>query len=141
MTGDLGAFGRKVLAQQPFSQLVGIELDFLEMGRAGLSLKLRPEHLQQHGVAHGGVVATLADLGLAYAGGPLMGESAMTAEFKINYVRPGTGEKLVARAEVVAHGRAQAVVRCDVFAVTSGAEKLCATAQGTIARGGGQKEA
>lgn len=141
MTGDLGDLGRQVLARQAFSKLVGIELDYLEAGRAGLSLKLRSDHLQQHGVAHGGVVATLADLGLAFAGGPLMGENAMTAEFKINYVRPGTGEALVARAEAVAHGRAQAVVRCDVFAVKDGVEKLCATAQGTIARGGGQKDA
>ena len=39
-----------------------------------------------------------------------------------------------ARAECVSQGRQQAVVRCDVFVVKDGEEKLCAVAQGTIAR-------
>ena len=58
----------------------------------------------------------------------------LTSEMKINYVRPGVGERLVARAEAVAVSRQQAVCRCDVFAVADGVEKLCAVAQGTIVR-------
>ena len=57
----------------------------------------------------------------------------VTSEFKINYLRPAVGELLIARAQAVHHGRAQAVCRCDVFVVQAGTEKLCAVAQGTIA--------
>lgn len=123
--------GRRVLAEQPFSVLIGSALDRLEAGQAELSLTLRDDHLQQHGFAHGGVVSYLADNALTYAGGTVLGDS-VTLEFKINYVRPAIGEKLIARARVKASGKSQAVCDCDVFAARDGAEKLCATAQGTI---------
>jgi acyl-coenzyme A thioesterase PaaI-like protein len=38
----------------------------------------------------------------------------------------------------MAVSKTQAVCRCDVFAVKDGVEKLCAMAQGTIARLGGE---
>jgi len=128
---ELLEFGRQVLAAQPFSLLLGTELIRFEQGQAELHLILKPEHLQQHGFAHGGVVAYLADNALTYAGGSVLG-NVLTQEMKINYTRPATGEALIARAEVVSSGRSQAVCRCDVFAVSGDQEKLCAAAQGTI---------
>jgi acyl-CoA thioesterase len=124
-------FGRKILADQPFSVLLGTELTRFEKGHAELRLALRTDHLQQHGFAHGGVVAYLADNALTYAGGSALGD-VVTLEMKINYVRPAVGEMLIARADVVSAGKTQAVCRCDVFAVKDGEEKLCAAAQGTI---------
>lgn len=131
---DIEALGRDIIARQPFAADIGVELVALSLGKSELRLGLEARHTQHLGMAHGGVVATLADMALAFAGGPLMGEGSVTQEFKINYLRPGKGEALVARAEVVGSGRSQAVVRADVFAVSDGAEKLCATAQGTIMR-------
>ena len=128
------AMGREVLAQQAFSRLLGTELTALARGHCTLELPLRPELLQQNGFAHGGVVSYLADNALTYAGGTAMAVPVVTSEFKINYVRPAFGERLVARAEAVAVSKSQAVCRCDVFAIKDGAEKLCAMAQGTIAR-------
>lgn len=131
---EIEAFGRKILTQQPFSVLLGTEVLSMSHGKAELRVPLE-ERLTQHlGMAHGGAVASLADMALAFAGGPLMGDGAVTQEFKINYVRPGKGEALIGRGEVVAAGKSQAVVRADVFAVAGGEEKLCATAQGTITR-------
>ncbi len=80
------------------------------------------------------MVSYLADNALTYAGGAAMAVPVVTSEYKINYVRPAIGEMLVARAECVSAGRQQAVVRCDVYVVRDGEEKLCAVAQGTIAR-------
>lgn len=127
------ALGRQVLANQPFSVLLGAELAALAPGRCELSLALTPQLLQQHGFAHGGVVSYLADNALTYAGGTAMQVPVVTSEFKINYLRPAVGERLLARAEAVHHGKSQAVCRCEVFAVRGGQEKLCAVAQGTIA--------
>ena len=128
------ALGREVLANQPFSVLLGAELTALSPGVCELSLAITPQLRQQHGFAHGGVVSYLADNALTYAGGTAMQVPVVTAEFKINYVRPALGVRLVARAQALHHGRRQAVCRCDVFAVQAdGEEKLCAVAQGTIA--------
>ncbi|MCV0397473.1 MAG: PaaI family thioesterase [Rhizobiaceae bacterium] len=129
---DLLKFGREVLAAQPFSTLLGAELVSFQPGSAELALDLRPDLLQQHGFAHGGVVSYLADNALTYAGGSVLGDS-LTLEFKINYLRPAKGTRLIARSRVTGSGKRQAVCHCDVFAVDpEGNERLCATAQGTI---------
>jgi uncharacterized protein (TIGR00369 family) len=127
--------GREVLAGQPFSVLLGAELDALRPGHCQLSLPVRDDLLQQHGFVHGGVVSYLADNALTYAGGTALRVPVVTSEFKINYLRPASGVRLVARADAAHVGRAQAVCRCEVFAVDAGGtEKLCAIAQGTVAK-------
>ena len=128
------AFGRDILARQPFSALLGAELTALARGRCQLELPLRDDLRQHLGFAHGGVISYLADNALTYAGGTAMAVPVLTSEFKINYLRPGVGERLVARAEAVVVSKTQAVCRCEVFAVSGGVEKLCALAQGTIVR-------
>ena len=128
------AWGREVLASQPFSVLLGAELHALSPGQAELHLPLAPKLLQQHGFAHGGVVSYLADNALTYAGGAAMQLPVVTGEFKINYTRPAIGERLIARAKAVHVGSSQSVCTCEVFVVKDGVEKLCAVAQGTIAR-------
>jgi len=128
------ALGREVLAQQPFSVLVGAELHAFEPGRAELQLPVTAGLKQQFGFVHGGVLSYLADNALTYAGGSSLGMAVVTAEFKINYLRPGIGERLIARARTVHAGQSQAVCTCEIFALQDGAEKLCALAQGTIAK-------
>jgi len=133
MQPDLLQWGRQVLKQQAFSDLLGTELDVFEAGKAQLSLAMAPKLLQQNGFVHGGVLAYLADNALTYAGGSVLGAAVLTSEFKINYLRPAKdGDKLVAVATVVGSGRTQAVCRCDVFVESRGDRKLCAAAQGTI---------
>lgn len=131
MSDDILNFGRKILASQPFSKLLGTELQKFETGIAELSLEVQEHHKQQHGFAHGGVISYLADNALTFAGGSVLGDS-LTLEFKINYVRPALGQTLIAKARVTANGKQQAVCHCDIYAINDGEEKLCATAQGTI---------
>lgn len=124
-------FGRQVLAMPPFSKMLGTELVQFSQGNVELALDLKPEHMQQHGFAHGGIVSYLADNALTYAGGSVLGD-VLTLEFKINYLRPAKGPRLVARARVAGSGKTQAVCQCDILNVEDGEEKLCAVAQGTI---------
>lgn len=131
---ELLAFGRRVLAQQPFSVLLGAELLSFSASGAELKIPIRAELKQQNGFVHGGVISYAADNALTYAGGGALGPSVVTSEFKINYLRPAVGDCIVARATVVHAGKNQAVCRCDVYVTAEGAETLCATAQGTIAR-------
>jgi uncharacterized protein (TIGR00369 family) len=126
-------FGRKVLHDQAFSRLLGAELIALEPGKAELALAIRADFKQQHGFVHGGVVSYLADNALTYAGGSVLG-NVVTSEYKINYVRPAMGEKLIARATVLHSGKRQAVCECKVSAVGDQGEVLVAVAQGTITK-------
>ena len=126
------AMGREVLAKQPFSILMGAQLNALEPGRCELQLTIAEHLKQQNGFLHGGVVSYLADNALTYAGGTALSVPVVTSEYKINYVRPAVGDRLVARARAEYVGKSQAVCRCEVYAVTIHGEKLCAMAQGTI---------
>jgi uncharacterized protein (TIGR00369 family) len=122
---------RGILEAQPFSRLLGTRLIRFEPGRAELELDLDERLLQQHGFAHGGVVSYLADNALTFAGGSVLGDS-LTAEYKLHYLRPARGKRLIARAEVVSSGRRQAVCECTVHAAADDGERQVALAVGTI---------
>ncbi len=126
--------GQAFLALQPLSTLIGAELHALTPGYCELHVPVTEKNFQQNGFVHGGVVSYAADNALTFAGGTALGVPVVTSEFKINYVRPAVGERLIARAQAVYAGQSQAVCRCDVFTVMNGEDKLCAVAQGTIAR-------
>ena len=128
--------GQQVLQSQPFSRLLGTELTRFDAGGAELQLPVTGKLLQQNGFVHGGVVSYLADNALTFAGGLALGPSVLTAEYKINYLRPASGDVLIARATVIHGGRSQAVCRCEVFSRRGDDEVLCAVAQGTIASAG-----
>lgn len=130
---ELFEFGQRILKEQPFSVLIGAELEVFEQGKAVLSLRVRNELKQQHGFVHGGVVSYLADNALTYAGGSVLGDS-VTSEYKINYLRPAVGESLIARAQVISAGKKQAVCQCQVVASVDGDERIVAIAQGTITK-------
>jgi uncharacterized protein (TIGR00369 family) len=130
---ELFDFGKRVLKSQAFSALLGTELEVFEPGKAVLSLDITEQLKQQHGFVHGGVISYLADNALTYAGGSVLGDS-LTSEYKINYLRPGVGDKLLARATVVSSGKRQAVCQCEVLAITGEDERKIAFALGTITK-------
>jgi uncharacterized protein (TIGR00369 family) len=129
---DLFAVGEQALASQPFSRLLGAKLEAFSSGLAELSLPLVPDLLQQHGFAHGGVISYAADNALTFAGGSVLGPEVVTSEYKINFLKPARGERVIARARVIASGARQAVCACEVWVATQQGEVLCAVAQGTI---------
>jgi uncharacterized protein (TIGR00369 family) len=91
---------------------------------------MNDKHKQQHGFIHGRVISYLADNCLTFAGGSMLGDS-VTLEFKINYIKPGLGNTLTARASVLSSGRKNAVCECRIYA---GYEALIAVTQGTIVK-------
>jgi uncharacterized protein (TIGR00369 family) len=126
--------GRSILAAQPFSALLGTEMT--AYGATGVELRLALTEVlrQQHGFAHGGVLAYLADNALTFAGGFAMGGGVLTADLKLNYVRPAIGQVLIARAVVMSAGKTQAVCRGEVWALNDCVEKVCLIAQGMVLR-------
>ncbi len=129
---DLQEFAHRIFKAQPFSRFMGAELTSAGPQSAEISLAIVDHHKQQHGYAHGGVISYLADNALTFAGGLALGGNALTSEFKINYLQPAVGLRLVARARARGVGRRQAVCQCDVYAIADDKETLCAIAQGTV---------
>ena len=52
---------RQNFRQAPFIASLGLELASIGAGECTTRLDVRPDHLQQNGVVHAGVLATLAD--------------------------------------------------------------------------------
>ncbi|GAA3043391.1 PaaI family thioesterase [Streptomyces glomeratus] len=128
------ALAQKVLAAQPFSNLLDARLVAFGEGEATLEVDIRDDLRQQNGFLHGGVLAYAADNTLTFAAGTVVGARLLTAGFTIDYLRPADGALLRAHAQVVRAGRSRVVCRCDLWVVdNSGVETLCAVAQGTIA--------
>ncbi len=130
---DFMSIGRAILAKQPFSQFLGTELVELASGRAVLALDVKPEFLQQNGFVHGGVLSYLIDNAITFAGGSVLGEKVVTAEYKVNYISPARGERLEAVAVAESSGGRFSVCSCELFSVAAGKKTRCALGQGTIA--------
>lgn len=129
---DLLSIGRQLLDAQAFSKLIGAELIKFTAGEAVLEVPVKESLLQQNGFVHGGILSYAADNTLTFVGGSVLGSHVLTSEYKINYLRPAVGEKLIAIGTVIYAGKRQAVCRCDVQVLRNGEKKICATAQGTI---------
>jgi uncharacterized protein (TIGR00369 family) len=63
---------------------------------------------------HGGVIATLIDIAGHAAVAVKIGKMAPTIDLRIDYLRPSTGESIVARARLLKVGRMLARVDVDV---------------------------
>jgi len=131
---DLRAQVERMLAGQPFMELLGVRLGHVEPGKAELRLPYKRELTQHDGFFHGGVIATLADNVGGAAGYTTLppGMGGLTVEIKVNLLAPGVGEELIARGEVVRAGKRLVVCRSDVFALRDGKETLCATSLMTL---------
>lgn len=126
--------GRKILAAQPFSTVLGAELHELAGGRAEIRIPVQRFMMQQHGVLHGGVIAYAADNTIAFAAGSILGEGVVNAAHFIQYLKPARGHTVVARATVAHHSTRSAACRCEVYVTgDDGGEQLCAVAQGSVA--------
>lgn len=115
--------------------LIGARLVLVEPGVVEIALPYRPDLTQQNGYLHAGIVTTIADSACGHAAFSLMpaGSAVLSVEFKVNLLRPAHAESFIARAEVIKAGRTLTVVRADVFALDTNAErKLVATMQGTM---------
>jgi uncharacterized protein (TIGR00369 family) len=119
----------------PFVKDVGLQFVACGHGWCEAALDLQPRHFQHTGVVHAGVITTLADHCAGGAGqlicGP--GEQVVTLEFKINLLRPGVGERLTCRAEVLKPGKSFHVVEAQVWAHRGDVKALVAKLNATLA--------
>ncbi len=123
-----------MFAKQRFMAHLGVEVVSLSEGRCELALPYRPDLDQHSGIIHAGAVAALADNAAGGAASTLMpmGSAPLTVEYKISFVAPARGQRLLARAEVVRSGKSLTHCESRVYAVDGGGETLCAVALVTL---------
>ncbi len=99
--------------------LIGADLTTITAGRVEAELAMAEQHQQQRGFAHGGLIATMADLVAGFAAVTLVPDDfgVVTSDLKISYLNPGVGQKLKAIGWVLKAGRrlhfCEAEVWCD----------------------------
>jgi uncharacterized protein (TIGR00369 family) len=111
-----------------FTGAAGFRILAIEPGRAEVSLPRRPDLLQFFGHFHGGVIAALADhaAGIAVTSGLPKGKIGVTVEIKVNFLSPGDGSELIARAKTLKMSGSIGVATVEVFTWDDKSERLCA---------------
>ncbi|HXC71601.1 MAG TPA: PaaI family thioesterase [Pyrinomonadaceae bacterium] len=117
----------------PFAKLLGIEVEAVEPGHAVLTMPIRSELKQNHGVAHGGSIAAVIDSAMALAIMPMLAENerTTTVDLTIHYLRPLTQGTARASARVVRAGKRVITVSAELV---DDQGKLAATAISTYLR-------
>ncbi len=131
---DTDAKVRASFARQTMMETLGAELTLLDEGRTEITAPILPGSLQQHGAAHAALTFAIGDSAAGYSALTLMGgdTEVMTAEMKINLLRPAVGDRLIAEGSVIKPGRRLTVVQARVFAETGEMRKEIAILQGTM---------
>ena len=108
---------RERVARSGFhTDFFGMRVERVAEGEVDVALDLEPHHLNLLGIAHGGVIATLADTatGLAYRTVLEPGTQHVTTHLSVTYLAPGREGTLVARGCVVKHGKRTGYAEADV---------------------------
>lgn len=118
---------------------MGAVLADVAPGRCTVELPFSDAVGQQQGFFHGGAVGAIADSAGGYAVMTLLppGAEVLALEYKINFVRPAAGARLVAEATVLRAGRTVSVTRVDVYVEAEGGRRLCAALQQSVVRAPG----
>lgn len=115
---------------------IGARLSLVADGEVQIELPFSADLSQQHGYLHAGATTSIVDTACGYAAltkAPLEFE-VVTAEFKINLLRPALGERFLAVGRVQSSGKLLTVCTGEVraFAGTGDAYKVVALMQATI---------
>ena len=101
-------------AKDVAARSLGIEVRAIGPVNATMSMRVRADMLNGHGVCHGGLIATLADTAFAYACNAC-NQQTVAAGFGIDLVAPGRlGDVLIATATEVSKGKRTGVYDVEV---------------------------
>jgi uncharacterized protein (TIGR00369 family) len=115
---------------------LGAQLSAVSEGEVQIALPFSQQLCQQHGYAHAGAITSIVDSACGYAAltkAPADCE-VVTAEFKINFLRPAIGERFLAIGRVQTSGSLVTVCTGEVRAFSGTDSKVVAIMQATIVR-------
>ena len=125
--------------RESFSRLtlmatIGARLVKVAPGEVDIDMPVRHDLTQQHGYVAAGIVTAIVDTACGYAAMSLMpvGADVLTVEYKVNFISPARGERLIAHGRVVKPGRVVTVCTGQVYALSDAAPKAVAAMLGTM---------
>nr|WP_205504387.1 PaaI family thioesterase [Rufibacter sp. SYSU D00308] len=127
---------KEKLQRQFYMHLLGFEIETIEIGLVEGQLQLEEKHKQHKGFAHGGVIATLADIVMGFAAVTLVpaDQHVVTADLKVSYLNPGVGTALFAKGWVLKQGKRLNFCEAEIFTINGQGEKnMIAKASATMA--------
>ncbi|MBO4794131.1 MAG: PaaI family thioesterase [Deltaproteobacteria bacterium] len=104
----------KINRDDRMAQHLGIRVVEASKGYAKATVDLAPNVLNGVGLAHGGLIYTLADIAFAAASNTLPDSVVLNAQTCISYLRPGKVGPLTAEARAVREGRLLVTFHVDV---------------------------
>ncbi len=91
----------KVIKNDPFGHLLGVQVVDFSVGYARVSMTIQPEHQNFHGMTHGGVIFSLGDIAFAIAGNA-RGKTAVALNVDISFLQATeVGDKLIGEAKEI----------------------------------------
>ena len=122
-------------ASQRLMATLGAELAFVADGEVHIALPFAERLSQQHGYVHAGAITSIVDSACGYAAltRTPAGCEVVTAEFKINFLRPAMGDRFLAIGRVQNAGKLLTVCTGEVRAFVGMAYKVVAIIQATVA--------
>ncbi|MEX2376155.1 MAG: PaaI family thioesterase [Dehalococcoidia bacterium] len=134
LSANIGSV-RAILSDAAFVEALGLNLLGAGKGWCETELQCQQRYEQQDGYVHAGVQATVADHTAGAAAITVLDDNrrVLTAEFKINFLRPALVTRLLCRAEVLKAGSSLVVVESCVFNEVERESKLVAKALVTLA--------
>lgn len=113
---------------------LGAQLVSVADGEVQIELPFSEQLSQQHGYLHAGAITSIVDSACGYAAltrAPRESD-VVTAEFKINLLRPAVGERFLAIGKVQSSGKLLTVCTGEVLAFSGDVSKVVAIMQATI---------
>jgi len=125
---------RRSFERQGLMATIGARLIRVSPGEVEIEAPFGEGLTQQHGYVHAGIVTALVDSACGYSALSLTppGSEILTVEYKVNFLAPAQGERLVARGRVVRAGRTITVCSGEVVAITRTQEKQVAVMLATM---------
>lgn len=125
----------KSFGAQGLMATLGAQLELVAVGEVRISLPFSPKLSQQRGFVHAGAITSIVDSACGYAAltrAPV-GCEVVTVEFKVNFLRPAIGERLLAIGRVQSTGKLLTVCTGEVQVISGAGSKVVALIQATIA--------
>jgi uncharacterized protein (TIGR00369 family) len=99
-----------------YAKFLGLETCETDGGQTAICLDVGDELKQNHGVVHGGAIASLIDTASAFAILAVLqeNEKVTTTDLTIHYLRPVTSGRMLGKAKIVRAGRRRFVVSVEV---------------------------
>ena len=118
--------------RQGLMRTLGASLETVETGKVTISVPFQDSLTQQNGYFHAGVMTSILDSACGYAALTTLAEDneVLTVEFKINFLKPGMANRLIAIGQVMQTGKRLIVCEGTVYDETK--EKVFAKMMATI---------